>query len=75
MGRLAIDQRCALCHGDTVQQKGVALQTPVLLKQHAQQVYQQTVVLKQMPFNNATQMTEDERGLLKRWFESGAPVR
>ena len=73
--RAVIDQRCAICHGDAVQQKGVALQTPELLKQHAQQVYQQTVVLRQMPFNNATQMTEDERGLLKRWFESGAPVR
>jgi uncharacterized membrane protein len=73
--RAVIDQRCAICHGDAVQQKGVALQTPELLQQHARQVYQQTVVLRLMPFNNATQMTEDERGLLKRWFESGAPVR
>jgi uncharacterized membrane protein len=32
-------------------------------------------VLKLMPFNNATGMTEDERALLKRWFEAGAPVR
>ena len=73
--RAVIEQRCAICHGDAVQQKGVALQTPELLQQHARQVYQQTVVLRLMPFNNATQMTEEERGLLKRWFESGAPVR
>ena len=73
--RAVIDQRCAICHGEAVQQKGVALQSPELLRQHAQQVYQQTVVLKLMPFNNATQMTEDERTLLKRWFEAGAPVR
>jgi uncharacterized membrane protein len=32
-------------------------------------------VLRQMPFNNATQMTEDERALVKRWYEAGAPVR
>jgi uncharacterized membrane protein len=31
-------------------------------------------VLKLMPMNNATQITEDERNLLKRWFEAGAPL-
>jgi uncharacterized membrane protein len=36
-------------------------------------VYQQVVVLKVMPMNNATQMTDDERALVKRWFEAGAP--
>ena len=73
--RAVIDRRCAICHGDAVQQKGVSLKTAELLKQHAQQVYQQAVVLRQMPFNNATQMTEDERAVLKRWFEAGAPVQ
>jgi uncharacterized membrane protein len=72
--RVVIDRRCAICHGDAVQQKGVSLQTPELVKQHAQQVYQQAVVLKLMPFNNATQMTDDERALVKRWYEAGAPV-
>jgi len=28
-----------------------------------------------MPMNNATQITEDERALIKRWFESGAPKK
>ncbi len=55
-------------------QKNVALHTPELLKQHAQAVYQQSVVLKLMPMNNATQITDDERALIKRWFEAGAPV-
>jgi uncharacterized membrane protein len=73
--RAIVDQRCARCHGDAVQQKGVSLATAELLKQHALQVYQQAVVLRQMPFNNATGMTDDERALLKRWYESGAPVR
>jgi uncharacterized membrane protein len=73
--RAVIDRRCAMCHSDAVQQKGVSLQTPELVKQHAQQVYQQAVVLKLMPFNNATQMTDDERALVKRWYEAGAPVR
>jgi uncharacterized membrane protein len=69
-----IDQRCALCHNAQVQQKNVALHTPELIKQHAQNVYQQSVVLKLMPLNNATQMTDDERALVKRWYETGAPL-
>jgi uncharacterized membrane protein len=70
-----IEQRCVLCHNEQVQQKNVQLQTPNLLKQHAQNVYQQSVVLKLMPLNNATQITDDERAIIKRWFETGATVQ
>ncbi len=73
--RAVIDQRCAMCHNAVVQQKNVALHTPELLKQHAQNVYQQSVVLRVMPMNNSTQITEPERALIKRWFEGGAPVQ
>jgi len=72
--RAVIDQRCTLCHNAAQAQKNVALHTPELLKQHAQAVYQQVSVLKLMPLQNATQMTDDERALVKRWFEAGAPV-
>jgi uncharacterized membrane protein len=72
--RTVVDQRCAMCHNADLQQKGVALHTPELLKQHAQAVYQQASVLKLMPLSNATQMTDEERVLVKRWFEAGAPV-
>jgi uncharacterized membrane protein len=30
-------------------------------------------VLRLMPLNNATQITDEERALFKRWFEAGAP--
>ena len=73
--KAVIDQRCAMCHNEQLQSKNVALHTPELLKQHAQTVYQQAVVLKLMPLNNATQITEDERALIKRWFEAGAPLK
>jgi uncharacterized membrane protein len=69
-----VEQRCAICHNAQVQQKNVALHTPELLKQHAQAVYQQVSVLKLMPLNNATQITDGERELVKRWYEAGAPV-
>ena len=67
-----VQARCAVCHNAQVQQKNVALHTPELLQQHAQAVYQQTVVLKLMPMNNSTAITEEERALIKRWFEGGA---
>jgi uncharacterized membrane protein len=67
-----MQQRCVLCHNAQVQQKNVALHTPELIQQHAQAVYQQAVVLKLMPMNNATQITDEERALIKRWFEAGA---
>ena len=73
--KAVVDQRCALCHNAQVQQKNVALHTPELIKQHAQNVYQQVAVLKLMPLNNATQITDEERALIQRWFEAGAPTR
>ena len=72
--RAVLEQRCARCHNAAVQQKNVALHTPELIKQHAQAVYQQTSVLKLMPMNNATQITDVERELIKRWYEGGAPT-
>ena len=71
--REVLDQRCVICHSADVQQKNVRLDTPQDLKAHAQAVYQQASVLKLMPLNNATQITDDERALIKRWYEAGAP--
>ena len=72
--RAVIDQRCTLCHNAQVQQKNVALHDAASLKQHAQAVLQQAVVLKLMPLNNATGITDAERELIRRWVEAGAPV-
>ncbi len=65
-------QRCVMCHGEALQSKGVRLDSAAELQRHAQQVYQQAVVSRVMPMNNATGMTEDERALLAQWFKSGA---
>jgi uncharacterized membrane protein len=73
--KTVLEQRCYSCHGEAVQLKNVRLDQPELLKTHAQAVYQQVVVTRQMPMNNATGITDDERTLVARWFEAGAPVR
>ena len=68
-------QRCYMCHGEQVQMKNVRFDTADGVKQHALGIYQQAVVTKQMPMNNATGITEDERALIKRWYEAGAAVK
>ena len=44
------------------------------MRQHALAIYQQAVVLKLMPLNNATGITDGERDLIRRWHEAGAPA-
>jgi uncharacterized membrane protein len=70
-----VEQRCYMCHGAQVQMKNVRLDSPEGLKQHAAAVYQQAVVAKTMPLNNATHITEDERAVIGQWFKAGAPVK
>ncbi len=70
-----LQQRCVQCHGAEVQMKGLRLDVPEQVASRAQLIYQQVVLQKLMPLNNATQMTEAERAVVARWFASGAPVR
>ncbi len=70
-----ISQRCLLCHGAQVQMKNVRLDSPEYIKLHAQAIYQQVVVSKQMPMNNSTQITDAERQQIADWFQAGAPIQ
>ena len=67
-----LSQRCYQCHGEQVQMKNVRLDSPQNLALHAQAVYQQAVITRIMPMNNATQITDAEREVIKQWFEGGA---
>jgi uncharacterized membrane protein len=75
-----IQARCIQCHAAKptlmpVPGKGVLLDSPEHISQHAQQIYQQAVVQKAMPLGNMTQITDAERAIIGKWFESGAPVK
>jgi uncharacterized membrane protein len=70
-----LEQRCYQCHGAQVQMKNVRLDTPEAVQLNAQNLYQQAVVSKQMPMNNATGITEAERALLGQWFLAGAKIQ
>ena len=70
-----LEQRCYMCHGATMQMKNVRLDTPDQVALHAQAVYQQAVVTKIMPMNNATGITDAERALIGKWFLAGASTK
>jgi uncharacterized membrane protein len=68
-------QRCYLCHTGAQAMKNVHLDSPEGVKQHAQAVYQQAVVARTMPLNNATGITDAERALIGQWFQAGAATQ
>jgi uncharacterized membrane protein len=65
-----VAERCIGCHGAQVQMKNVRLDSAALIGSQAQAIYQQVVVTRAMPMNNATGITEQERAAIKQWFET-----
>ena len=77
-----IGTRCLACHADKPSfqglpeaPKGVKLDTPERVRAQALQIHRQSVLSRAMPPGNLTGMTEEERGLLDRWYRSGANVK
>ncbi len=70
-----MQKHCVVCHSaSTVAQKNVKFDTPEEVKGHAQQIYQQVVQLRKMPFGNPGALSGEEVDVFKRWYEGGAPV-
>ena len=67
-------QRCYACHGAQLQMKNLRLDSDEAVQRNAAAIYQQAVLLKAMPLNNATQITEAERALIGLWFTQGAKL-
>jgi uncharacterized membrane protein len=72
-----VETRCVQCHAAKptlmpTPAKGIMLETPEAIRTHAQAIYQQVVVAKAMPLGNMTQITDDERAVIGKWFEAGA---
>ncbi|HEV6966727.1 urate hydroxylase PuuD [Roseateles sp.] len=64
-----VAQRCAMCHSGEAAQKGVRLDSAEGLAIYKARIYQQVVVQRAMPLNNATGLTDDERALIGRWSQ------
>ena len=71
--------RCSMCHtaepvweGIPVPPKGVMLDTPEHILQHAGQIKHPGVLTHAMPPGNITEITPEERQVLAAWIADGA---
>jgi uncharacterized membrane protein len=53
---------------------GVHFDTPAQLKQYAPRIKERAVHQQTMPLANKTAITPEERVLLGRWVDQGAPI-
>ncbi|HSH42667.1 MAG TPA: urate hydroxylase PuuD [Arenicellales bacterium] len=74
-----IGQRCASCHARNPTQPGFAappngfvLENRDQILANADSIYQQAVASRAMPIGNLTGMTDKERRILAKWYESQA---
>jgi uncharacterized membrane protein len=65
-----INERCLMCHNAQVASKNIQLHSDELILKNALGIYQQAVVLKNMPMANSTNITETERATLGAWFKT-----
>ncbi len=76
--RAVVQNRCMPCHSETpthpaftAAPAGVALDTDAQIVAEALRIHQQTVLNRSMPIGNLTGISEEERDVIGRWFESG----
>ena len=76
-----IVQRCNICHSvqpnhptAPVAPNGVMFDTPEQIRQWAQRIHDRTVTNRTMPLANLTQMADEERLLVDRWYKTGAEI-
>lgn len=77
-----IQQRCVSCHSSMptdevykVAPNGVKYDTPQEIVAKKELILQRVVLTKSMPQNNKTNMTPEEREMIRCWIEGGATTR
>jgi uncharacterized membrane protein len=73
--------RCSMCHaaepfweGIAAAPKGVRLDTPETIREHAGQIRLQATLTHAMPPGNITELSPEERQILAAWIAAGAPT-
>ena len=79
--RNVVHERCTSCHAASpthpafqAAPAGVVLETDAQIVAEALRIHHQTVVTRVMPIGNLTNITEEERRLIDRWYRAGAGV-
>ncbi len=77
-----IQQRCISCHSSkptddvyTTAPNGVKYDTPLEIVAKKELIMQRVVITKTMPQNNKTNMTPEERDVIRCWLEQGASTK
>lgn len=75
--RAVIHERCTVCHSAQPSHPafpaapaGVVLDTDAQIRAEASRIHQQVVVTRVMPIGNLTGISEEERGIIDRWYRS-----
>jgi len=78
--RVVMEHRCTNCHSSTPSHPafpaapgGVMFDTDQQIVAEAQRIHHQTVTTRVMPIGNLTGMTDEERDILDRWYQSLEP--
>ncbi|MGC4041527.1 MAG: urate hydroxylase PuuD [Flavobacterium sp.] len=77
-----VQKRCMQCHSSSptddvykVAPNGVKYDTPKEIFDKRDLIMQRVVITKTMPQNNKTEMTEEERNIIRCWLEQGASLK
>jgi uncharacterized membrane protein len=77
-----IQNRCVQCHSasptddvNTVAPNGVKYDTPQEIISKKDLIMQRVILTKTMPQNNKTNMTEEERNIIRCWIEQGGSLK
>ena len=80
--RAVLVERCAVCHSETPVMPGfvappvnVKMDTPQQIRALAGRIRIRAVEQRTMPPGNITHVTDEERALLRRWIDAGAPLK
>jgi uncharacterized membrane protein len=75
--RTVVQNRCMPCHSETpthpaftAAPAGVVLDTDAQIVAEALRIHQQTVLNRSMPIGNLTGISEEERNIIDRWYQS-----
>ena len=79
---IIIERRCISCHSSrptddvyTAPPNGVVYDTPADIVKKKELILQRVVITKTMPQNNKTNITPEERDIIRCWIEQGATVK